>query len=61
VIADGHNSKLRDDLFLSAKHTYAGYVAFRGTVPESEVSEESKKIFDPKLTYQTFKNGYILL
>lgn len=61
IIADGANSKLRTALFPSVKRIYAGYVAFRGTVPESEVSEEAQKIFDPKITYYMYKNGYILL
>jgi 2-polyprenyl-6-methoxyphenol hydroxylase-like FAD-dependent oxidoreductase len=61
ILADGASSRIRNDLFPSSERIYAGYVAFRGTVPEADVSEEAKKIFDPNLTYNTFKNGYILL
>lgn len=61
IIANGANSSLRGKLFPDLKREYAGYVAFRGTVPESEVSEETKKVFDPRLSYYTYKNGYILL
>lgn len=61
ILADGANSTLRTKLFPDVKREYAGYVAFRGTVPESEVSEETKKIFDPNLTYFSYKGGYILL
>lgn len=60
ILADGASSRIRNNLFPSER-IYAGYVAFRGTVPEADVSEEAKKIFDPNLTYNTFKNGYILL
>lgn len=61
IIANGANSSLRGKLFPALTRDYAGYVAFRGTVPESEVSEETKKVFDPRLTYYSYKNGYILL
>ncbi|KAH7381844.1 hypothetical protein BKA64DRAFT_684389 [Cadophora sp. MPI-SDFR-AT-0126] len=61
ILADGANSGLRGTLFPEIERAYAGYVAFRGTVPEAEVSEAAKKAFDPKLTYFCFKNNYILL
>ena len=61
ILADGANSTLRGTLFPGIERAYAGYVAFRGTVPEAEVSEAAKKAFDPKLTYFCFKNNYILL
>jgi 2-polyprenyl-6-methoxyphenol hydroxylase-like FAD-dependent oxidoreductase len=61
ILADGASSSLRSIFFPSVQRTYAGYVAFRGTVPEADVSEEAKKIFDPHLSYFTFKNSYILL
>ncbi|KAK0111215.1 hypothetical protein ONS95_001589 [Cadophora gregata] len=61
ILADGANSGLRSTFFPELERAYAGYVALRGTVPESEVSEEAKKAFDPKLTYFCFKNNYILL
>ncbi|TEY34627.1 hypothetical protein BOTCAL_0620g00070 [Botryotinia calthae] len=61
ILADGANSSLRAKYFPDVKREYAGYVAFRGTVLESEVSEETKRIFDPSLTYFSYKGGYILL
>lgn len=61
ILADGANSALRCILFPSVQRVYAGYVAFRGTVPEADVSDEAKKVFNLHLTYFTFKNGYILL
>lgn len=61
ILADGASSSLNSVLFPAIQRTYAGYVAFRGTIPEADVSEEAKKVFDPYLSYFTFKNGYILL
>lgn len=61
ILSDGANSSLRGTLFPEIERVYAGYVAFRGTVPESEVSEETKRAFDPNLSYFCFKNNYILL
>lgn len=61
ILADGANSSLRAKFFPDVKRDYAGYVAFRGTVPESEVSETAKNTFDPNLTYFSYKDGYILL
>ncbi|QSZ34593.1 hypothetical protein DSL72_006187 [Monilinia vaccinii-corymbosi] len=61
ILADGANSRLRAKFFPDVKREYVGYVAFRGTVPESAVSEETKEIFDPSLTYFSYKGGYILL
>ncbi|KAM3075058.1 hypothetical protein ACMFMF_005740 [Clarireedia jacksonii] len=60
ILADGANSSVRAKLFPDVERKYVGYVAFRGTVPEAEVSEEAKKVFDPNLTYYSFKGGYII-
>lgn len=40
IVADGANSTLRRDSLSPAARPYSGYVAWRGTVPESEVSDE---------------------
>jgi 2-polyprenyl-6-methoxyphenol hydroxylase-like FAD-dependent oxidoreductase len=61
ILADGAKSALRWTLFPSVRLIYAGYVAFRGTVSEADVSDGAKKVFNTRLTYFTFKNGYILL
>jgi 2-polyprenyl-6-methoxyphenol hydroxylase-like FAD-dependent oxidoreductase len=61
ILADGANSSVRAKLFPDVERKYVGYVAFRGTVPEAEVSEEAKRIFDPNLTYFAWDGGYILL
>ncbi|CZT09296.1 uncharacterized protein RAG0_14094 [Rhynchosporium agropyri] len=61
ILADGANSNLRGTLFPDLKREYVGYVAFRGTVLEAELSEETKNAFSSKLTYFCWKNNYILL
>src|SRR5439155_7781660 len=49
VAADGPSSSLRRLLLPAASHrTYAGYVAFRGTVPESELSAAAEQVFVEK-------------
>ena len=61
ILADDASSAIQRILFPSVQCIYAGYVAFRGTFSEADVSDEAKKVFDPRLTYFTLKNGYILL
>ena len=52
IAADGPSSSLRRHLLPSASHrTYAGYVAFRGTVPESELSAAAEQVFIEKFTF----------
>jgi 2-polyprenyl-6-methoxyphenol hydroxylase-like FAD-dependent oxidoreductase len=49
--ADGPSSTIRKILQPEVERTYAGYVAWRGTVLESEVSEETKECFVEKFTF----------
>lgn len=49
--ADGPSSTTRKILQPEVERTYAGYVAWRGTVLESEVSEEAKECFVRKFTF----------
>lgn len=49
--ADGPSSTLRKILFPDVKRDYAGYVAWRGTVPEQEASPAAKKTFVEKFTF----------
>lgn len=43
--ADGPDSFVRNKYAPCVRRQYAGYVAWRGTVPESEVSEHTRQIF----------------
>ena len=51
VGADGPSSTLRKVLMPDVKREYAGYVAWRGTVLESEVSEAAKRAFVEKFAF----------
>jgi len=61
LVADGSASQMRVLLQPQLKHTYAGYVAWRGTVVESSVSEQTRDIFKNKTTLHAFDGGYIAL
>lgn len=61
IAADGPSSSIRKILQPRLQREYAGYVAWRGAVLESDVSEETKKVFDGKLTYFRTKGSHILL
>jgi len=61
IAADGSISYIRQLLQPHLKHTYAGYVAWRGTVLESEVSEEARSTFQLKTTLYATTQSYIAL
>jgi 2-polyprenyl-6-methoxyphenol hydroxylase-like FAD-dependent oxidoreductase len=58
--ADGPSSTVRKILMPDVERTYAGYVAWRGTVLESEVEEETRKCFAEKFTFFHSKGLQIL-
>ena len=60
IAADGPSSSIRKILQPRLRREYVGYVAWRGTVLESDVSEETMKVFDGKLTYFQTKGSHIL-
>jgi 2-polyprenyl-6-methoxyphenol hydroxylase-like FAD-dependent oxidoreductase len=49
--ADGPSSTVRKILMPDVERTYAGYVAWRGTVVESEVEEKTRRCFAEKFTF----------
>lgn len=51
IAADGGSSTIRRLLQTDATRTYAGYVAWRGTVPENELSAEAREVFIEKFTF----------
>lgn len=61
--ADGANSFIRRKVLPNVQRPYAGYVAFRGTVPQRDVSEETNRIFDGRLSLCNMSKpkNYILL
>lgn len=48
---DGPSSSLRKILLPDVERTYAGYVAWRGTVPESEASQSLEQTFVDHFTF----------
>ena len=61
IAADGPRSMIRQLLEPRSKPSYAGYVAWRGTVAEKDVSEETMRVFDQKTTSFSSKGSYILM
>lgn len=51
IAADGGSSTVRRIVQPDATRTYAGYVAWRGTVPETELSDAAREVFVEKFTF----------
>ena len=51
IACDGGSSTVRTILVPDVQRKYAGYVAWRGTVPEHELSEEAVKTLAEKFTF----------
>ncbi|KAI9820438.1 MAG: hypothetical protein M1832_003771 [Thelocarpon impressellum] len=51
IAADGPSSTLRSIVLPQVQRRYAGYVAWRGTVPEDEVSAEARATFVENFTF----------
>jgi len=51
VAADGTNSTVRGLLLPEVKPTYAGYVAWRGLVPESELSADTHRLLADRFAF----------
>jgi len=61
VFSDGVTSVGRKRLWPEATLEYAGYVGWRGTVVESELSAESRALFEESLTYCVGPNTHICI
>ncbi|KAF2761153.1 FAD/NAD(P)-binding domain-containing protein [Pseudovirgaria hyperparasitica] len=62
VVADGSYSTVRELLFPGSRRRYTGYVSWRGTVREAEISEATSEYFDGALKmFMGLKNGYMLV
>lgn len=61
--ADGPNSLVRETLLpnVSIQRTYAGYVAWRGVVPENNVSLETRKIFQKNISYVLLPGEHMII
>lgn len=61
VAADGVGSTFRRQLLPTARHAYAGYVAWRGMVPEHLVDAEVARTLGDAITYYIYANSHILV
>ena len=61
IVAVGSNSHVRRLLQPHLQHEYAGYVAWRGTVPEAHVAKPTRDLLENNTTLHTTPNGYIAL
>ncbi|KAI9653559.1 MAG: hypothetical protein M1831_005941 [Alyxoria varia] len=58
--AGGAYSRIKAKMMPDIEHPYAGYVAWRGTVPETEVSDLTRSLFDIRFNVFAYPRGYIL-
>ncbi len=61
VCADGVGSTARQQLLPNAASAYAGYVAWRGMVPESDLPPEIAMELTDAITYHVYANSHILV
>lgn len=61
VFADGVSSTARTLLLPDIHPHYAGYVAWRGVVPETELSAATRSVLDDAITYFVYANSHILV
>jgi 2-polyprenyl-6-methoxyphenol hydroxylase-like FAD-dependent oxidoreductase len=60
VAADGFRSSIRGLLLPEIQPRYAGYVAWRGVVPERELSPDILKVFEDNFTFFKMAESHIL-
>jgi 2,6-dihydroxypyridine 3-monooxygenase len=61
VCADGVGSSARARLLPGVKPQYAGYVAWRGMVPETSLDADTCAVFDDAITYYIYANSQVLI
>lgn len=61
VCADGISSAARTALLPQVTPAYAGYVAWRGTLPERGLSPAARKALDDAIIYQVLDRSHILV
>ncbi len=61
VFADGVSSSARESLLPGTRPQYSGYVAWRGVVPETELSAATRSALDDAITYYVYANSHILV
>ncbi|GAA4328923.1 FAD binding domain-containing protein [Mucilaginibacter gynuensis] len=58
--ADGFNSVVREYVGPNIHPLYAGYVAYRGLIPESELTKEEVAFFSDKFSIYPYDNSHLL-
>ncbi len=58
--ADGPNSTVRQRFLPDARYRYAGYVAYRGLVNETELEQDAAALFTERFVFYQFPNSHIL-
>ena len=61
VCADGVGSPARARLLPEVRPSYAGYVAWRGTLPEQALTAATRERFGDAITYQVLPDSHILV
>ncbi|KAF4629750.1 hypothetical protein G7Y89_g8403 [Cudoniella acicularis] len=61
IAADGPDSLVRAKYLPQVLRTYAGYVAWRGVVPEQDISIETRKIFSKNVTLFLLPKHHVLV
>lgn len=60
IVAEGQSSIIREKFMPDhAEPAYSGYVVWRGTVPEKDVSEATSKLFNERFNVFAMSRGYI--
>lgn len=60
VGADGYSSVVREHIFPGIGPTYSGYVAYRGLIPEAELTEDEVDFFSNKFTLYPYAHSHLL-
>jgi 2,6-dihydroxypyridine 3-monooxygenase len=61
VFADGVSSTARAALLPGVRPVYSGYVAWRGVVPETQLSATTRDLLDDAITYYVYANSHVLV
>jgi 2-polyprenyl-6-methoxyphenol hydroxylase-like FAD-dependent oxidoreductase len=61
IVADGTNSTMRRQLLPNDVRKYAGYVTWRGVVPEAHVPEKYRQVFEGRATFHLMHRSYVIV